>query len=356
MDDLNPVLSKYPPDCQPTSVESLGSAGGMSGAQFWRVATPRGLMALRRWPREHPTPERLRYIHAVLQHAADHGFGALPLPVTTSAGGTFVTHAGFLWELAPWMPGTADYSREPSMDKFRAAVRTLAQFHLAMATFPTMAGADATKGMNAVQRHFLRVSELSAERINDLAATITDFAWPQLAPSARRFVTHLPTAVPRALAQLEPLRYASLPRQVCLKDIWHDHVLFTGSEVSAIVDFGAVAIDTLATDIARLLSSLVSVTPLPFREGQGEGSVSRTTSPQQLRSEALAAYNDVRPLSPQEVAAARALEVSGTILAGCNWIRWIYTDGRTFENPTQVIERFARLLKRLLQSDQDSLP
>ena len=39
--------------------------------------------------------------------------------------------------------------------------------------------------------------------------------------------------------------------------------------------------------------------------------------------------------------------MAGTILAGCNWIRWIYVDGREFDDPQQIIDRFARLLERL---------
>ena len=63
----------YPTDCQPSHIEPLGSAGGMSGAQFWRITAPRGTLCLRRWPIEHPSPERLQFIHAVLRHAAASG-------------------------------------------------------------------------------------------------------------------------------------------------------------------------------------------------------------------------------------------------------------------------------------------
>ena len=133
------VLAQYLPEFQPTHVEPLGSAGGMSGAQFWRVsavvrgspdpAPPKlgvGLPTpyiLRRWPAEHPSPDRLRFIHAVLRHAAERGCGFLPVPVTLQTGQSFVSHSGHLWELEPWMPGVADYDRLPSVAKLRAAMR-----------------------------------------------------------------------------------------------------------------------------------------------------------------------------------------------------------------------------------------
>jgi homoserine kinase type II len=104
--------------------------------------------------------------------------------------------------------------------------------------------------------------------------------------------------------------------------------LFTGDEVTGIIDFGAVDINTPATDIARLLGSLVA----DDLEGWQTG---------------LAAYSAVRPLSPEESLAVVALDRSGIVLAGCNWIRWIYIERREFDNRQHVIDRFRKLLGRV---------
>ena len=45
--------------------------------------------------------------------------------------------------------------------------------------------------------------------------------------------------------------------QPCLCDPWHDHVLFTGDQVSGVIDYGSVKEDHIAVDLARLLGSLV---------------------------------------------------------------------------------------------------
>ncbi len=334
MTNVLAVLSNYPPDCQPASVEPLGSAGGMSGAQFWRIHAPRGEFALRRWPIEHPAPDQLRFIHAVLRHAATNGCDFLPVPATTRSGETFIRHADQLWELTPWMPGTADYETSPSVEKLRAAMHALARFHNAVAGFPASAAPGSAGGSNAIQRHLARLRELSPNRISELATAITDTTWPELAPLARQFLANLPRAVPHAILQLEPLSNSQLPLQPCIRDIWSDHILFTGDEVTGIIDFGAIDIDTPATDVARLLGSLA------HRH--------RT----ETWTEGLAAYNEVRPLSDAESRAAHALETSGTILAGCNWIRWIYVDGRSFEDVGRIVERFRRLLIRCEQIDE----
>ncbi len=345
MQDLGQLLRFYSADCQPTAIEPLGSAGGMSGAQFWRVRCPRGTLVLRRWPTEHPTSDRLKFIDAVLNHAAANGIGFIPIPIATRAGTTFVDHAGHLWELAPWLPGIADYEQSPSDEKLRAAMTALARFHNAVADYSAPSESAAVQraaGSSAIPRRLARLRELSRGESAQLQAAIRDTPWPEFAALARQFMAALPNAIPRAVAALEPLGHEALPLQPCLRDIWHDHVLFTGSEVTGIVDFGAVDLDTPATDLARLLGSLPQSSPLPFREGLGEGSI-----PHDTWQAGLAAYSAIRPLSTQERHAITALNTANPILAGCNWIRWIYIDHRQFENPAQILTRFQRLLSHL---------
>ena len=329
MDQLRDVLARYAADFQAAVVLPLGSAGGMSGALFWRVEPVSGTYMLRRWPREHPSPERLRFIHSVLRHAAARGCDMLPVPVTTRTGETFVELAGYLWELAPLMLGTADYEREPTSEKLRAAMRALATFHRCTSDFPP----QPHPRESAPLRHLARLRELRPAKIGELAAVVRDEVWPELAAPARRFLAALPRAIPRAIAQLEPFERVPLPQQPCLRDIWHDHVLFTGDRVTGLVDFGAVDFDTPATDIARLLGSLADA---------GDDAA-RTWSA------GIAAYISVRPLSNDELRAAYALDASAPILAGCNWIRWIHGEGREFEDHARVLLRFQRILAKALR-------
>jgi homoserine kinase type II len=290
---------------------------------------------LRRWPAEHPTPERLRFIHAVLDHAVRQGIAVIPTPIRTKSGETFVAHGGYLWELAPWMPGAADYATSPSPQKLRAAMVALASFHVAVADFDGSSAPGAAGNSNAVQRHWERLQDLTPARIGDLSRTIDRSVWPELAPLARQFLSALPRAAPQAVAGLEPLLATTLSTQPCLRDIWHDHVLFVGDEVTGIVDFGAMDVDTPATDIARLLGSL-------FTPSSGEGRARDS-----FWRDGLSAYSAVRPLSSAEQLAVGALDVSGTLLAGCNWIRWVFGEGRQFDDRQQVIERFRRIVARI---------
>jgi homoserine kinase type II len=301
----------------------------MSGALFWRLESPRGRLVLRRWPIEHPSPDHLRLIHSVLRHVYERGLKFVPAPIAAAGGATFLEHGGHLWELTPWLPGVADYEQNPRVEKLRSAMKALAKFHLAAADFTMASLAPGSAGGSpAITRRLARIHELQSGGIDVLVRSISNEVWPALAPLARQFLAALPNAVPRAIAELAPLAGVALPLQPSIRDIWHDHVLFEGDNVTGLVDFGAMQVETPAGDVARLLGSLVGDDEVGWRDG-------------------LAAYNAVRPLSDHEVAAASALDRSGTLLAGCNWIRWIYVDGRQFEDREQVLKRFRRILARL---------
>jgi homoserine kinase type II len=97
----------------------------------------------------------------------------------------------------------------------------------------------------------------------------------------------------------------TLPLATCLRDIWHDHVLFTGDRVTGVIDFGAVAIGSPAADISRLLGSMVGDDRHRWELG-------------------LAAYESVRPLTDDEREAVRFFDSTGIVLSAANWLLWLY--------------------------------
>src|SRR5207237_4695271 len=99
-------------------------------------------------------------------------------------------------------------------------------------------------------------------------------------PWAERAWRIVSDRVPQVLAILAH-RDLPLPVQPCLCDVWHDHVLFTGDDVTGLIDYGAVKEDNVAADLARLLGSLVGDDRALYEMG-------------------LDAYAAVRPLAEQE--------------------------------------------------------
>jgi homoserine kinase type II len=125
-----------------------------------------------------------------------------------------------------------------------------------------------------------------------------------------------------------------VPLQPVIRDIWYEHVLYEGDAVSGIIDFGAMRIDSVATDIARLLGSMVE----DDQDGWQAG---------------LNAYQSVRRLSADELELVRVFDSSTVLLSGLNWLQWVFAERRQFSNRRKVelrLEGFAARLSRLIAS------
>jgi homoserine kinase type II len=332
------VLSFYSfPPGMVRRIESLGNAGGWSGSRIWKVEAVgnalRGVpgtagspefLCLRRWPKEHPTPERLRLIHDVLERVFHGGLHVVPVPLRAPNGTTFVEHEGHLWELTPWMPGTADYHSHPSRARLRSAMKVLAQFHQLAGEQPTIGHPLSIHDRRIQVRNFL----------GGLAATvpsgIRNGISSRLDKTAVRVFGIAQPILPSTQARLQAESTWKSMLLPAIRDIWHDHVLFTGDQVTGIVDFGALRIDTPLADIARLVGSLV-----------GDDRDARTF--------ALESYSEIRPLSAEDRRLIDLLDESGVVLAGLNWLTWLYVDRRDMGPPEPIIRRLDEILRRLEQ-------
>ena len=63
----------------------------------------------------------------------------------------------------------------------------------------------------------------------------------------------------------------------------------------------------------------------------------------------MAAYAAVRLLLPAEAKLVTAYDESGVLLAGVNWLTWIYVERREFANRVAIAARIDANLVRLAQ-------
>lgn len=320
------VLAAYPDECRPAKIESLGSAGGFSGSRFWRVTTASGVLCLRRWPEQHPSPDRLEFIQAVLWHVVREGFELVPLPLSTRLHKGYVAHGGYLWELAPWMPGKADFRDDPTDRKLKAAMEALAGFHQAATAFPLPdPPSSPSPGIQD------RLRQLRVWLVGDLArlmAAVEPGPWPELETRAARVFQLVPSAASRVSPLLETCARYGVSLQPCIRDVWDNHVLYQGDRVSGLIDFGSMGADNVAADVARLMGSMARDDARLWRAG-------------------LDAYRSVRALSEDEISLVHAFDRSTVLMAGLNWIDWIYRQRRTFENREKILGRLDDVLLRL---------
>jgi homoserine kinase type II len=319
---LDRVLARYPASLRPLSPPApLGNAGGQSGSRLWRFWTGRGPYVVRAWPVDGPPAGRIREIHGWLQQLS--GLDFIPVPEGDRFGETVQLAAGHCWEVSPWMPGASDPARPPRPARLRAAFVALGAFHQAL-------GWHATEGPSPNLRRRLADTEgLVQGGLDTLSAAVAGSAAddPRRGP-ARHWIDLARTVAPRLV---EPLRASAAPSyrlQPCLRDARPEHFLFEGDRVSGLVDFGAMGLEHVASDLARLLSEWVG-------------------SDRPARASALEAYAGVRPLDETDSALIALFEASALLLGGGRWIRWHFVEGRPFDDPNAVAQGLERGVDRL---------
>jgi homoserine kinase type II len=322
--DARVVLSAYAlGGADLPQIEMLAGAGGWSGSLLWRVTAAGGrAFCLRRWPAEHPPAERLSFIHTVLGQVAAR-LPVVAAPIKTAHGETYIEHPGHLWELTAWMPGVADYHQRPNRRRLAAAMHVLAQFHRLAAELGVHHGVPPVwSERQRLRERLLRGGLKAIEQAlrQELHRDIDPLA-VRLLPAARRAIES-----PRlTLLEQQP---DERDLQPAIRDIHHDHVLFTGDEVTGLIDFGAMRIDTPLADVARLVGSLAE-------------------DDQEARSAALAAYVELVPLTEDDRRLIDLLDESGVVLGALNWLTWLYVERRDMGPLTPIATRLNMLLKRL---------
>lgn len=318
------ILADWPLRQPVLSVEALGNAGGFSGSRLWRVAAGSSEWCLRRWPSEHPGASQLGWIHHVLRQVAGQDCPFVPVPLTTRESGTWVSRGGHLWELVPWMPGRADYHQHSSRTRLTSALQCLARWHSA-ARLNTPSVANRSPGLT---RRAEQLERLTAAHRQQLMRAI-DARWgTAIAQHASDMLRAAASVIPPLQERLRIACQQSFDLQPCIRDIWHDHVLFTGESVSGIVDYGAMAIDTTLGDIARLLGSLVGDEPDAWQHG-------------------VQAYVEQNPAGSVDLDLLKAIDRANVVLGGANWIRWLFVEHRQFDDLAAVAERISDIGARL---------
>lgn len=316
------VLQRYPAALGGGPVEDARIErvrGGFSGARVWRVRLGAFDWCLRRWPRDALPPSRLAELHRWLQFLRDLGGVPVAVPAPVAPGGTLLLDSDGVWQLEPWLPGVADFRDHPTPDRLANAMRILARLHITSARYaPSQAG----------RRWFqprVGPSPAVAERIDLLGD------WTDPAVHEARLRLEARPASPLREAALEGLERSArlrdsvrerlsdvselaIPLFACLRDVWHDHVLFTGELVSGLVDPAAARTESVAADLSRLLSSLVG-------------------HDAQQWAAALDWYAEVRPLSAAERRLTPVLGLSNVLLSTLHWIERIAADDPHAQTP-----------------------
>ncbi|MFM8274612.1 MAG: aminoglycoside phosphotransferase family protein [Gemmata sp.] len=289
---------------------------GFSGAVVWRGDDPSGApqVALKGWP-PGVTAERVEQVHAWQGQAALLPFVPRVLPGARRA--PAVLADGRVWDACSWMPG--EPLRAPTEAGVRAACAAAAQLHRCW----PVAERKPCPGVAA------RLDILTAYRTR-LGAWARDLA--PVAAELDALLARAARAVERgadaAVTALRPWLIRSFPLRPCLRDLRGDHVLFSSGRLTGVIDYGAMAVDHVAVDLARLLDDLAAADRSLFQAG-------------------LAAYRDAGgPLdAPDEFVSL--LAATGAMCSALGWLVRVFAHREPVARPAAVAERLGKLVARV---------
>ncbi len=329
MNELRELMPHWKIDPRDVAATPFQAAGGFSGSRHWKIQYGIHSLLLKQWPAAWDA-DRINTFHPVQWLLALNKLPVSAPLMTRDKPKTTVSYQGREWELAPWMPGSADYWNDPRPEKLAAALHLLAEVHLVVTKMPVPVHAlSRSPGPSAAiaRREDLlhRLLDVDISRAQRNAEQCPDAAERNLVIDS---LTLLERVRRREVEKSLRWRGVDLPVQICLQDVWHDHVLFTGDRVTGLIDFGAVAFDSPAIDVARLLGSLVG----DDRERWTQG---------------LAAYEAVRPMTATERDAVEFFDTSGTTVSAANWVTWLWSGETQISDRPAALDRLRRLVVRL---------
>jgi homoserine kinase type II len=309
-------------------------AAGFSGAIIVRANGPIGDFCLRGWPPDALPERRIRGLHRLLLHIHQQGVGGVSVPVPSAMGDTLVLRHGRCWQLEPWLPGTADYRSNPSENRIRSAARRLAKWHRAAASFiPRDSEAEWFACHNRVQspavgERLKRIRQLRHGGLRQLKSRLPTSDRHEFYDIGRHILELFPRAATAVESALAVAENSSFRLQPCLRDIWHDHVLYTGDEVTGLIDASACRHENVATDLARLFGSLIEDDPDAWEI-------------------ALKEYQQLSPLTAEELALVQILDRSAVLLAGITWLRRSCIENEPVADDDRVVLRMQTIVTRL---------
>lgn len=266
--------------------------------------------------------EHARWVHAFMQQVREAGVAAVPTVERSRDGDTlYADPGGTLWELLEWKPGCP--VSHPSAEQAVAAADVLARVHCAAAAWPACPRRiDHSPGV------LHRVARARALLARPWATRLAAAGHSPLRERFERASEIFAGPVgQRAIARVAAWVSQPVALQPVLRDVWSDHLLFLGGEVTGIIDWHAAGIDTPATDLARLLGSWPD-----------DAMLLRTV---------LDSYAAIRPLTGDEVTLVGFLRDTGILLGLDNWLRWIVEESRQFADTRKVEDRVDALLMAL---------
>lgn len=341
---LESILAQWPTGRLPIrSIQPV--SGGLSGACIWKIETTadsrlalgnqsvKSTWALKAWPSATPL-KRLKTIHALVRQAAAN-CDLLTEPAMTGDQRSFISAHDRLWDYSPWIAGQP-LPIDPSPRSLESAGEAIARVHQAF----SIGGPPQLHGVpRAIKHRLQRFRDLSValQRIlhcpptldaisNELNKQIPNPQPPNPAEECHALAGVLTLAIEQlqkswTLAsrkiqqELQTFTDKSEELQIrgVLRDVHRGHVFVDPAQgnITGVIDYDAIGLDTPSTDVARFAGSFQTVDLDPLHA-------------------TAAGYRRIQPLSELEYDLAQTIMLANIIGGLANWVVWLVGEKKTF--------------------------
>ena len=300
---------------------SIAPAGatGFSGASVWKITDDQGgYYSIKHF--SSLSADQLAWIHRVQLHTIVCDCDFVARPLRTGDGMSLVQTNDGLWEVCTWMLGEANSAAPISEPRLSHAMKSLAKFH--------QSAAQVNFDFRPSPGVKTRLDQLAKFNMIIAAIQIKSNQYPMLGDLLLQLKQVSPTRLNDFSSALRQFENYTFPLQPVIRDLRAEHLLFTDDNLTGLIDFDAMQMESIALDLTRSLGDLIP------------DDTDRWQS-------ALEAYNSVRPIQAAELELIKILDPINVILSAMNWIKWIVIEGRDFENEIAVEVRLREINQRL---------
>jgi Ser/Thr protein kinase RdoA (MazF antagonist) len=326
-DNLHEILANW---FTPTEMRELHGeeiSGGMSESRFWRVTVGQRTCCLRRTPiRQARSIGDLMRIHAFLEHLWKEGCREIARPCRTLNQLTVVETIDAVWELSNFLPG--EVAKTPTLAQAVGSSEFLSRLHLAAASYQSFPLRDAP---GIKQRREL-CQELRRGKLEILSTAIEHSVSSSERDMALKVASQVRSVLPKVIDHLESA-HERVPVQWCLVDCHIGNFLFTGDQITGLVDFATAGMDSVTRDVARLVGSV-------------------TIHESSHWEACLASYQQQRPLSVAELKSVLGFYTSGLLGSAANWLEWRFITRSAFADAATTHARLGELSVQLASIEE----
>ena len=301
-----------------TKVAPAG-ATGFSGASVWKITDDQGRhFSVKRF--SSLNAQQLAWIHRVQLHTIVCDCDFVAVPIRTNDGKSSIQASHGLWEVCTWMPGEVNSDSPISEQRLSNAMKSLARFH--------QSAAQVNFDFRPSPGIKIRLDQLVELSKTIAAIPIKSSKYPALDNLLLQLKQFPPSRLSNYMTAIRQFENCTLPLQPVIRDLRGEHLLFTDDNLTGLIDFDAMQMETIALDLTRSLGDLIA------------DDTERWQS-------ALEAYNSVRPIQPAELELIKILDPINVMLSAMNWIKWITIEQRDFKNEEAVELRLKEIIERL---------